>query len=135
MRTHQPATTVPGAVRTQVQNPLTGTKEPAFDKKGRPVWDMPKPDGRVAHFKNAACRAAFRRAQHDAGIGATLGIYSPKQASELVREAARQNMHAVPTYRGMTAADARYQRAQNRRAAHLKGAAGKTRRKKGGFKL
>lgn len=62
MKTFEPRTTVPGAER--VNDLVAFTPVPLYDRRGRPVWNMP--DNKrlrrtVRHFKSMASMFAFER--------------------------------------------------------------------------
>lgn len=130
-----PSTHVPGASRATVEQPGTKVPVPAFDKRGRPAWNMPEPARRVPHFKSEGCRREFVRGRHDVAVGLTIGVYDDEAATEVMRGLARRTLVAVPVYSGTTAAAARYDRAQRRRAERLGRRRRRTRRKKGGAVL
>jgi len=64
---------IPGASLVRDKNDMV-----VHDKRGRPLWNMPKPDHHVKHFNNAGARAAYD--------GGTIGI--------------DEATHLVPVYRG-----------------------------------
>lgn len=106
-RQFEPGTVVLGATPVLTNN-IAGVPVRAYDKKGRPIWNMPKPSGHVIHFKSA-----FARQQYDAEVAALTASTSPKDPEfrKKMIEVERKAKVSVPLYRGFSCTTARCIRA------------------------
>lgn len=55
-KTYEPAIVIPGGSRVLEKAP---PHRQQTDKKGRPIWNLPKPVAFAEHFRNAAARREF----------------------------------------------------------------------------
>lgn len=113
----QPMTVVPGATRAYETNELGKPDylKPITDKKGRPVWNMPRPVSFAIHFKNEACKRNFFKIKAKVEASVAAKEIDSKAGNKMLSEALQAATNQVPVYRGLSAELARKFRAEGRR--------------------
>lgn len=120
-----PQVIVPGARRAYATDEL-GREDPfrpLFDKKGRPLWHMPRPVRRVPHFRNAACRARWQRVRMAAAEQAR--VTGKPLDMKFLEGVLKECVKAVPVYRGIPTSIAHSLRSAARRRARRIGPVGR----------
>ena len=117
----QPQTLVPGAERRMFID-HNGVGVPAVDRRGRPLWNMPKPSGHVLHFKSAAARSQWTALREAALAEAETPGYTEEQrklSQDRLSQVVQKLTVAVPVYQGIPASMANWLRGQARRKQRL----------------
>lgn len=119
----QPKAVVPGATLACAldENGQPNKFQVLFDKKGRPVWNMPHPKKYVLHYKTEGTRRAFLDLKDALLSEVSSGQMDRDEANEKIKKAFLDATHQVPVYEGHSASVWRdiqnQQRREKRKAA------------------
>lgn len=76
---------------------------PLKDRKGRVIWEMPKPSKYVRHFLNAGMRSKFEKVRRALAVLIENGSVKPSDANKQLEDMLRKVTKMVPIYRGIPA--------------------------------
>lgn len=98
----QKTTFVPGARPVMIQDPIVATlMVHAHDKRGRPLFHMPKPVNRMIHFTSEAAKRKFLKQKNALQEVLAKKLITVEQANEKLGKTLKTAVKEVPIYAGM----------------------------------